>query len=78
MSSSVETFINVISIYKYLVGFVFQTKQLNLATPNLSRVFVTVVNMDYVGGNAEIITKNYKRLPEFECPVYCFSGEDNK
>jgi hypothetical protein len=32
--------------------------------------------MDYVGGNAEIITKNYKNLPEFERPVYCFTGED--
>ena len=32
--------------------------------------------MDYVGGNAEIITKNYNSLPEFERPVYCFSGED--
>ena len=32
--------------------------------------------MDYVGGNAEIITKSYKRLPEFERPVYSFSGED--
>ena len=32
--------------------------------------------MDYVGGNAEIITKNYNNLPEFERPVYCFSGED--
>jgi hypothetical protein len=32
--------------------------------------------MDYVGGNAEIITKNYNNLPEFERPIYCFSGED--
>ena len=32
--------------------------------------------MDYVGGNAEIITKNYNSLPEFERPVYCFTGED--
>jgi hypothetical protein len=32
--------------------------------------------MDYVGGNAEIITKNYKNLPEFERPIYSFSGED--
>jgi hypothetical protein len=32
--------------------------------------------MDYVGGNAEIITKNYNNLPEFERPVYCFTGED--
>ena len=32
--------------------------------------------MDYVGGNAEIITKNYNNLPVFERPVYCFSGED--
>ena len=31
---------------------------------------------DYVGGNAEIITKSYKSLPEFERPVYSFSGED--
>jgi hypothetical protein len=31
---------------------------------------------DYVGGNAEIITKSYKNLPEFERPVYSFSGED--
>jgi hypothetical protein len=32
--------------------------------------------MDYVGGNAEIITKNDNNLPEFERPVYSFSGED--
>ena len=32
--------------------------------------------MDYVAGNAEILTKNYNNLPEFERPVYCFSGED--
>ena len=32
--------------------------------------------LDYVGGNAEIITMSYKRLPEFERPVYSFSGED--
>ena len=31
---------------------------------------------DYVGGNAEIITKSYNRLPENERPVYVFSGED--
>ena len=31
---------------------------------------------DYVGGNAEVITKNYKSLPEYERPVYCFNGED--
>jgi hypothetical protein len=31
---------------------------------------------DYVGGNAEIITKSYKSLPEFERPVYSFNGED--
>jgi hypothetical protein len=31
---------------------------------------------DYVGGNAEVITKNYKSLPEFERPIYCFNGED--
>jgi hypothetical protein len=31
---------------------------------------------DYVGGNAEIITKSYKSLPEFERPVYIFNGED--
>jgi hypothetical protein len=34
--------------------------------------------MDYVGGNSEIITKHYKNLPEFERPVYCFSGEDKQ
>jgi hypothetical protein len=32
--------------------------------------------MDYVGGNAEIITKNYNNLPEYERPVYVFNGED--
>ena len=31
---------------------------------------------DYVGGNAEIITKNYKSLPEYERPLYVFNGED--
>jgi hypothetical protein len=31
---------------------------------------------DYVGGNAEIITKNYNSLPEYERPVYVFTGED--
>jgi hypothetical protein len=31
---------------------------------------------DYVGGNADIITKNYKSLPEYERPVYVFNGED--
>jgi hypothetical protein len=31
---------------------------------------------DYVGGNAEIITKSYNKLPENERPVYVFSGED--
>ena len=31
---------------------------------------------DYVGGNAEIITKSYNNLPENERPVYVFSGED--
>ena len=31
---------------------------------------------DYVGGNAEIITKNYKSLPEYERPIYVFNGED--
>ena len=31
---------------------------------------------DYVGGNAEIITKSYNNLPENERPVYVFKGED--
>ena len=31
---------------------------------------------DYVGGNAEIITKSYNRLPEYERPMYSFIGED--
>jgi hypothetical protein len=31
---------------------------------------------DYVSGNAEIITKNYNSLPEYERPVYVFNGED--
>ena len=31
---------------------------------------------DYVGGNAEIITKNYNSLPEYERPIYVFNGED--
>lgn len=31
---------------------------------------------DYVGGNAEIITKNYNNLPEYERPIYSFNGED--
>ena len=31
---------------------------------------------DYVGGNAEIITKSYNNLPEYERPIYSFVGED--
>ena len=31
---------------------------------------------DYVGGNADIIIKNYTGLPEYERPVYVFDGED--
>jgi hypothetical protein len=31
---------------------------------------------DYVGGNAEIITKNYNNLLECERPIYSFNGED--
>jgi heme oxygenase len=31
---------------------------------------------DYVGGNADIITKNYKSLLEYERTVYVFNGED--
>ena len=31
---------------------------------------------DYVGGNAEIITKSYNNLPENERPLYVFKGED--
>jgi hypothetical protein len=31
---------------------------------------------DYVGGNAEIITKNYNNLLEYERPIYSFNGED--
>ena len=31
---------------------------------------------DYVGGNAEIITKNYNSLSEYERPIYVFNGED--
>ena len=31
---------------------------------------------DYVGGNAEIITKRYNNLPEYERPIYSFVGED--
>ena len=31
---------------------------------------------DYVGGNAEIITKSYNNSPENESPVYVFNGED--
>jgi len=33
--------------------------------------------MDYVTGNMEVFEKNFKLLPEFERPVYCFDGEDN-
>jgi len=33
--------------------------------------------MDYVNGNMEVIEKNFKMLPEFERPIYCFEGEDN-
>jgi hypothetical protein len=32
---------------------------------------------DYVGGNAEIITKSYNSLPEYERPIYSFIGEDD-
>jgi hypothetical protein len=31
---------------------------------------------DYVGSNAEIITKSYNSLPEYERPIYSFIGED--
>ena len=31
---------------------------------------------DYVGGNAEIITKSYNNLPEYERPIYSLVGED--
>ena len=31
---------------------------------------------DYVGGNAEIITKSYNSLPEYVRPTYSFIGED--
>ena len=31
---------------------------------------------NYVGGNAEIITKNYNNLLEYERPIYTFNGED--
>jgi hypothetical protein len=31
---------------------------------------------DYVGGNAEIITKNYNNLLEYQRPIYSFNGED--
>ena len=34
------------------------------------------LSIDYVGRNAEIISKNYKSLPEFESPVYCFDSKD--
>jgi hypothetical protein len=31
---------------------------------------------DYVGKNAEIVTKSYNSLPDNERPVYLFNGED--
>lgn len=34
------------------------------------------LSRDYVGGNAEVITKNYNDLPEYERPIYDFNGED--
>ena len=35
------------------------------------------ITKDYVGGNAEIITKNYNSLPEYQRPIYVFIGEDH-
>ena len=55
---------NACDIKKFIAGIDFSKENYN----NLL--------MDYVGGNAEIISKNYKSLPEHERPVYSFDGED--
>jgi hypothetical protein len=47
-----------------------------IASIDFSKENFEKIIMDYVGGNAEIITKNYKSLPEYERPVYIFNGED--
>jgi hypothetical protein len=52
-------------------------QQLNMINPiDFSKENFEKIIQDYVGGNAEIITKNYNSLPEYERPVYVFNGED--
>jgi hypothetical protein len=55
---------NAYDIKKFIAGIDFSKE-------NFERLI-----RDYVGGNAEIITKNYNSLPEYERPVYVFTGED--
>jgi hypothetical protein len=55
---------NACDIKKFIAGIDFSKE-------NFQKIL-----QDYVGGNAEIITKSYNSLPEFERPVYSFSGED--
>jgi Zinc-finger of C2H2 type len=47
-----------------------------IANIDFSKENFEKIIMDYVGSNAEIITKNYKSLPEYERPLYVFNGED--
>ena len=34
------------------------------------------LTMDYVGVNADIILRNYNKLPAYERPIYVFTGEE--
>ena len=47
-----------------------------IASIDFSKLNFEKLIQDYVGGNAEIITKNYNSLPEYERPIYVFNGED--
>jgi hypothetical protein len=55
---------NACDIKKYIAGIDFSKENYQ----NLLK--------DYVGRNAEIITKSYNSLPEYERPIYSFIGED--
>jgi hypothetical protein len=47
-----------------------------IANIDFSKENFEKIIMDYVGSNVDIITKNYKSLPEYERPIYIFNGED--
>jgi hypothetical protein len=50
-----------------LVEFI---KKIDFSNENYEKLIA-----DYVNGNAEVIERNYKQLPEFERPLYCFTEE---